>query len=68
MRQDKEFQDFMRGAEMAYLDCAKWMRHLAHNMPQELAFVAPQFEEIAKAFEAKIGLMIKFADQEGGEQ
>lgn len=53
MTEKSEAEAFIRGAVMAYEDAAKWIADMSTRLPIEVAFLAPQFDEIATAMHNK---------------
>lgn len=49
--------EFMRGAKMAYNDCADLIAHMAETLPPELSFAAGGFVEMALGIRKKIEVM-----------
>jgi hypothetical protein len=58
--QAEDMEMFIRGARMAYEDCANWMEHLAANLPAPVSFCDQTFYQVAETFRKKIGLMEQF--------
>lgn len=44
---------YVQGAQMAYGDCAKFVRHLAANLPEHTKYIEPVFKELSEAFDRK---------------
>jgi hypothetical protein len=49
--------EFMRGAKMAYNDCADLIADMAKNLPPELDFAASGFVVIAEGIRKKLSNM-----------
>ena len=61
-------EEFMRGARMAYEDCADLVQRLSDGLPEELKFAKSEFTIISDGMKQKIDLLDKKIKQLDSEK